>query len=596
MVKVKFLLVALLFTGMASTVAAGSGIRDTESDLDSESYINYAVEPQDKVTTKKLYRSPVDFAITLAGNVGELRSDHFHAGIDIKALKGIGSSVMAARDGYISRVGVSPTGYGNVLYVTHSDGDVTVYAHLDRFVGPVARWIEKQQYAKKSYAVNLYPTPAQFPVKSGQQIATLGNSGSSGGPHLHFEIRRNGQPSNIIADGTYTVPDHVAPTIRRVLLFEVDTVQGVPSHRLAASRAVAQAEDGMLRMADTAAFTLSKPGYFAYEFIDYKDGKSNTMGVHSLDQQIDGEQNFSFTIDAIDFATTRYVNTMTSYGENRDSRLSVVRAYVSPNNLLKFYNGVHSRGVIAPPQWDQPLRVETSVCDDAGNRSEICFTVRRAARDSVARNGGVAELVPIVWNRETKHEQPTFRVEIPSGALYESTPMNIMADSLRPGVVTVGDGTIPLQKSIKVTLYSDTLTAALRPKALLVSVANDGKRSSVSGEWNDAAGGVTASVRRAGSFAIGTDTSAPKITPALKSGAALPAGRTLRFTVIDDLSGIGHWRMEVDGEWALSSYDPRVNRVEYTPKRGTTPVKHDVNLTVTDAKGNRKSFSGSYLW
>ena len=145
------------------------------------------------------YRSPVGFTITLAGNVGEIRSDHFHTGMDIKALQGIGSPVYAVADGYVSRIGVSPTGYGNVLYVTHPNGETSVYGHLNGFAPQIARWVRARQYAKRSFRVDLYPERDQFPVKKGERIAFLGNSGSSGGPHLHFEIRdapsrREGRP------------------------------------------------------------------------------------------------------------------------------------------------------------------------------------------------------------------------------------------------------------------------------------------------------------------------------------------------------------------------------------------------------------------
>lgn len=539
------------------------------------------------------YRSPVNFTIALAGNVGEIRSDHFHTGIDIKALKGVGSPILAARDGYVSRVGVSPTGYGNVLYVTHSDGDVSVYAHLHTFSSAIARWVERQQYAKQSYAVDLYPTSEQFSVKAGEQIATLGNSGSSGGPHLHFEIRRGNQPRNIIADGTYAVLDHVAPTIRRVFMYEVDTINGVPVHHMVQSRAVAQSPDGTSYMADTTPFELSARGYFAYELVDYKDGRSNTMGLYSLKQLVDGNPNFSFTIDAINFATTRYVNTFTSYAENKASKHSVIRAYISPNNKLDMYEMVRGRGVISPPEWGDMSMVETTAADDAGNSTELRFFVRRCGPRSFGELVGT----PVQWDRGLEYRDSLCRVSIPGGVLYESSLIDIRSQVDIKGVVVVGSGDVALQSAVKIAVMNPDLDESLRSKALLVGVSEDGlKRNSLGGAWSDEYGGVEASVRRLGRFAMAIDTTAPRIVPTFKSGAALPPGRALRFTISDDLSGVDKWRLEVDGEWVLSSYDPRVKLVEHKPKRAATPHVHNVILTVTDAKGNKQSYKAKYSW
>ncbi|MCC8062075.1 MAG: M23 family metallopeptidase, partial [Rikenellaceae bacterium] len=191
------------------------------------------------------YRSPVGFAITLAGNVGEIRSDHFHTGMDIKALQGVGSPVYATADGYVSRVGVSPTGYGNVLYVTHPNGETSVYGHLNAFAPQIARWVRAQQYAKQSFLVDLYPAKGQFPVAKGERIAFLGNTGSSGGPHLHFEIRdAQGRPRNLIAQKVFQVADRVPPVVSRILLYEVDSARGVPFRTLRQSVAVRMLPDG----------------------------------------------------------------------------------------------------------------------------------------------------------------------------------------------------------------------------------------------------------------------------------------------------------------------------------------------------------------
>jgi murein DD-endopeptidase MepM/ murein hydrolase activator NlpD len=126
---------------------------------------------------------------TLAGTMGELRRTHFHSGLDIRTNNTIGLPVRAAQSGYISKAAKSPYSYGNVLYVTHPNGHTTLYAHLDRFSGKIAEYIRAEQYRTQQSQIELHFAPGQLPVAQGDTIALSGNTGSSSGPHLHFDIR-----------------------------------------------------------------------------------------------------------------------------------------------------------------------------------------------------------------------------------------------------------------------------------------------------------------------------------------------------------------------------------------------------------------------
>lgn len=545
------------------------------------------------------YGSPVNFAITMAGNVGEIRSDHFHSGIDIKALQGVGSPINAVADGYVSRISVSPTGYGLALYVTHPNGETSVYGHLDSFVPKIASWVRQQQYSRKSFAVDLYPAKEQFPVKKGERIASLGNSGSSGGPHLHLEIRdaAGNRPRNLISQGVYQVSDRLPPEVTRLLIYEVDTVAGdIPVHRLRHSVPLRKNALGILVPANDTILTLSKGGYAAYETIDYKDGRTNTMGVYAIRQKVDGEINFYFAIDYISFATTRYINTFTDYAENRKaSRTTVLRAYLSPHNALTFYRTVKNRGILTPPA-EGTSTIETEVVDDALNVSRVKFRLKWDA-------GAAAQAPPwgdpVRWNRDFRYTDSLMRVVIPQKALYESAIIPFGADS-SGRVFTVGFADIPLQKTIQVAMRAD-VPRQLRSKALLVTVNGNGKVSgSAGGEWftdPDGFSGVRADVRRFGTYTVAVDTVAPVIRPALASGNTVAEGKTLRFTVTDDLSGIGSYELKVDGQWALLTYDPKNRLMEHTPAaRAKQPVNRQVELTVTDGRQNKRTFKATYKW
>ncbi len=148
-------------------------------------------KPVEKFPAEERYLYPVypGQPGSLAGTMGELRTTHFHSGIDIRTNNVIGWPVLASKSGYISRVSVNSSGYGNVIYITHPDGNTTLYAHLDKFLGDLGRHILDEQYRMKASEIDLFFHKDQFAVTRGDTVALSGNTGSSGGPHLHFEIR-----------------------------------------------------------------------------------------------------------------------------------------------------------------------------------------------------------------------------------------------------------------------------------------------------------------------------------------------------------------------------------------------------------------------
>src|SRR5690554_6952734 len=165
------------------------------------------------------YTSPVKIPIFLSGSFAELRANHFHSGIDIKTQGVTGKPVYSVADGYISRIVVSPAGFGQALYIDHPNGTTSVYGHLESFRDDIAQYVKNIQYERESFRIDLQVPKDHFPVKQNEFVARSGNTGSSGGPHLHFEIRDTPteEPLNPL-HYSFPVKDNVPPGLYSLMV------------------------------------------------------------------------------------------------------------------------------------------------------------------------------------------------------------------------------------------------------------------------------------------------------------------------------------------------------------------------------------------
>lgn len=602
----KIIIVSLMLILLSVSINNSSATPAVDLPSDSRT-IN--LNPQaDNSSTKSQHSSPVDFRVTLAGNFAEIRSNHFHSGIDIKATNGIGSPIRATADGYISRIGVSPTGYGRVLYITHPDrGEMTVYAHLHSFSAKIQKWVESEQIRRESFKVDLYPDASMFPIKRGEQIATLGNSGSSAGPHLHYEIRKlaSHNPINPLDHLGISVPDRVSPTIASIYLYEIDTLLGTPLVTLKQSIKLQTSANNIVTVApgQDSVLRISKPSYIAYQVIDHKDGKTNTMGISALEQKLDSTVNFAFKIDHINFKTTRYINSMTQYDKNREtSRYDVIRAYVSPNNLLNTYTTIRNRGIILPQQIatsENGTRIiNTTIYDEQGNSTTLSIPI------ALDTNSGYNPIIidprkvdstifGVQWNKNFNYKTPEHSLQIEPRSFYESTIIEITADNQKNTInITPLSSAIPLHKAATLEFKNpNSVPHGLESKATVVSIDKKGKIRNAGGEMNSQDRILRTKINILQTYGVAIDSIAPSIVLKDPSKA-----NKLHFTIKDDLSGINSYRLTIDGKWVIAEYDPRRSALVYEFIRSSNPSNHQVRLEVRDAKNNKTTFEKQIKW
>ena len=328
------------------------------------------------------YGSPLDIPIYLSATFGELRPNHLHAGIDIKTQGVEGKKVYAVADGYVSRIGVSPYGYGNVLYITHYDGYTSVYGHLQRFSGEIAKYVKQYQYAHKKFASQIYPDADKFPVHKGDLIAYAGNSGGSGGPHLHFEIRHTAseKPVNPMYFG-YKIDDKVKPLVQGVAVYplgEESTLEG----GIKPIYFDVEGGNGKYALKERSFVHANGEVAFGIRTFDQVGTSTNKNGPYLYELYLDDELAFQVEADSFSYSEPRYVNSLLDYRRYKQKKSSYVRTDTDPFNKLHMIEVRNGTTVV---EEGDTVNVCFKISDYAGNTSTASFKLVGTAPVEVER-------------------------------------------------------------------------------------------------------------------------------------------------------------------------------------------------------------------
>lgn len=540
-----------------------------------------------------------------SSNFGELRSNHFHSGVDFKTDGVEGKPVVAVADGYVSRIFQSPSGYGLALYITHPNGTTSVYGHLSRFRSDIAKYVFQERHRQRKHRVDLYCSPEQFPVKRGEEIARSGNSGSSGGPHLHFEIRRsaNQKTLNIIAAGVITPKDDIKPMIRKLHYFEVDTVDGVPRQSKAHTYDTQRSEGAMYTLSQGSTIKVGRNGYFVVEVTDRKNDTQNTYGVYHIVASIDDEPFFEYRNDGFTFDITRYCNAVSYYPIQRNSRNEAIRLAHLRGGIKHFYPTLVDNGAIRVAAGERHS-IRITATDDCLNTSTLEFDIVGKADEECFTSELRASATTAHYNRTfTTEVDDSFKAEIPAGALYESTEIEsskadivIKADSsivVLSDAYTIGNKSIPLHKSMDIKIKRFVEDKALESHTTLAMVSDKGALSYAGGKYHE--GVVSLSTRSFGTYCIVADTTAPTITPQFTNGADCTSKRSISFRLKDNFAGVASYTATIDGKWVAIDFSRGTASINLTDEGITGGIKHEIRFTATDSCGNSKTWRGTIL-
>jgi hypothetical protein len=545
---------------------------------------------------EEYYTYPVKIPVLLSGSFAELRDNHFHSGIDIKTQRVTGIPVYSVANGYISRIAVSPSGYGNVIYIDHTNGTTSVYGHLGRFRKDIQEYIKGLQYQRRSFRVDIQVPYNKFPVNRDDLIGYSGNTGSSGGPHLHFEIRDSytQEPLNPL-NQYFKVEDNIPPSVYSLMITPLDKNSHVEFN--CRKKIYPAIYSGSIYRPENQVIPVFGNIGFAVQTNDFFDGSENKCGVYSIEMTVDDQLYYSFSMDRFSFNETRYLNSHIDYAEYISNQRRFHKTWLDPGNRLGIYTYIHKNGIYNLNDGKKhDIRIDIS--DINGNKSVIRFSVQ-SIYDQVSRDEEKFTKF-LKYDQNNNFYDDSIIIDFPKGSLYNNLYFNYRKNSFSSEYLSpvhiVHSNTVPLHKRVMLAIQARDFDKSLYRKALLVDVDTiSGDISSVGGTYKN--GWVWTHIRTFGNFAVALDTVPPVIAPlSINSNSELTESARICFRIKDGLSGINTIEGILDGKWALFEYDAKNNLIShyFDYERFEMNKMHHLKLTVSDFKGNKSVYEASF--
>lgn len=541
--------------------------------------------PQKKYP-KNYFGKPVNIPIILSGTFGELRSNHFHAGLDIKTQKRTGWDILASAEGYVSRIKIAHWGYGKALYILHPNGYTTVYAHLKKFSPEIEAYVKKRQYEKKSFEIELFPSANELTVKKGELVAYSGNSGSSGGPHLHFEIRdANQRPMNPMLFGV-SVADSKKPEIRTAMAYSFGDTSHVNKSQLPKQLVFKKQKNGNLLASPIEAYgTIG----FGVNAIDKQDGAFNNNGIFELEMKVNGNTHYKHIVDKFSFNETRYLNALIDYERYYHKRQRIQKCFVEPANKLSIYENLVNNGFLTIKDSTN-YTVEITAKDFKGNKRT--FTIPVKGKKDTIKTRKKLKATPYFFKRKqiNKISDSVITVDFPKNSFYNDFYFDF---NRTKDVVKLHNSSVPLHKRFNLS-YDISKHKGEQSKLFIARMNSKGKPyySSTKRKPNK----LTTRNKTLGKYAIFRDTIAPKIKPInFKNKQWLSKYRYLKVRITDDMSGIKSYKATIDGKWILMEYDPKRSLLTYDfNDRKLSAGKHTFKIVVTDNVNNSNTYIATF--
>lgn len=539
-------------------------------------------------TTRNIgFRLPMDVPLNLAGSFGEPRKDHFHSGIDIKTNGKEGQPVFSIGDGYISRIKVSPYGYGKAIYITHKNGYTSVYAHLNKFFGAIESYIQQQHYLLKKSELDIYLAATKFRVTKNDTIAFSGNTGGSSAPHLHFEIRDTKtehalNPLDFYPKEFYV--DTIPPQLNKIKIYQFDSLfyDSETAVYTLQHKEDYFTTDSVILINGKSKFCFSLEGFDKQDNSENKNG-INRIEVYQLDSLV-----FKYDLTEIDFDKTRMCNAFVDYNEMMTNNGYFYNCYQLKNNTLDFYLKKFLFAKIKNGE-----NVFNIFCYDYNNnKTKINLTIVKKETDEITTDTVLSKSAAVLKNIKYQHTDSlsykAFKIKFNNNTFFDNIYINvkqIQGDIFHVANIDSQQLT-PLQKPAKIEFKSSIKKNS--NKVVIVLQDNKGKESALKTTFDKTK--FYAETKELGTFYLKYDTTKPEIKILnLKS-------ESININISDKLSGIGSYNVYIDNKWTNFYYDAKNDILEYNYDKTLTTGKHNLKIIVTDNVGNKNTLTHNFTY
>lgn len=539
---------------------------------------------------KNYFRNPLDIPIILAGTFGELRSNHFHSGIDIKTQRKEGLPVYAAAAGYVSRIKVAQFGFGKAIYVTHPNGYTTVYAHLSKYATKIDKYVKKIQYEKERFQTgSLFFKKDTFPIKKGEIIAFSGNTGSSGGPHLHYEIR-NTKTENVLNPFVFgiEVEDTKSPIFQSLKIYPLSNNSRINSRNkslILPIKNIKKRENRVDRIAASGRIG------FGVSVFDLLDKASNKNGIYSLELLVNGKRFYYHNVTEFSFSESKFINLHIDYPHYKKYKVRYQKTFKEPKNELSTYANLIDNGKLNIKEGLN-YTVKIIAKDYKGNRSSLKIPITGVKSTSIFQQPKDTTAFKIIAANFQKFKKENITVAFPKNTFYEDFYLDF---NVEKGVAKIHRPTIPLDKSFTLTFdvskYSETEKQVLYIANLeypkYPRFQNTRKKDST----------FYTTTKTLGNYALVTDKQKPEIKLlSFKDKQWISKHKVLKVKILDSGSGIKDYSATLDGEWILMEYNHKKKIVTYNfSDKNLVGYKHVFKIMVSDNVGNTNTLSATFF-
>lgn len=539
---------------------------------------------------QETFQSPLGIPLDLSGSFGELRSNHFHSGLDFKTSGKEGLPVYAAADGYISRIKISTFGYGKAIYITHPNGYTSVYGHLQKANGAIQDYIRKRHYQERSYEIEMYLYPTELPVKKGDIIAYSGNTGGSGGPHLHFEFRdtKSEQIINPMHFGfKKIIKDERKPVIQGVVAYPIDSTI-VNNSQKPINISFSKQADGSYLSVKVKTNGKVAFGINAYDFCT---NGYNKNGLYKVKAYLNGVLQYQYGFDSFAFDESRYINNFIDYERFHEMGQRVQKLFQLNEYPLSVVSGNKKDGIIkVQPNTNYNYKVE--LYDFHGNKVDLVIPIEFALQETKIAKTVQKTPYYIKAKTESIFEKNNVSVYVPENAFYNNFYMNFDVSN---DIVTLHDDSVPVHKNITLT-FNDVvgLTEEQLSKTYIATL--DGYKLDYNKTYRKG-NSFSVKTKTLGKYKLAQDTTPPRIYNVnFVEGKKLTDQKTISVSVTDLHSDIDTYNGYLNGKWILMEYDYKTKKLIHNlDDKIYVEGRNDLKIVVTDNLQNSTTFESYFF-